>query len=69
MQEIWHGHQKLKDGVLSVHIIRSPLDCAHTPIDNRSAQEASTGDLEAVKAQFEWHYELVICESFRPDTD
>ena len=31
MQEIWHGHQKLKDEVLSVHIIRSPLDCAYTP--------------------------------------
>ena len=31
MQGIWHGRQKLKDEVLSVHIIRLPLDSAHTP--------------------------------------
>ena len=38
MQEIWHGHQKLKDEVLSVHIIRSPLDsmCPYTTFDNSS---------------------------------
>ena len=30
-------------------------------------QDASTGDLEAVKAQFVGHYELVIYESFRPN--
>ncbi len=32
-----------------------------------TAQDASTGDLEAVKAQFVGHYELVIYESFRPN--
>ena len=31
MQGIWHGRQKLKDEVLSVHIIRLPLNSAHTP--------------------------------------
>ena len=32
-----------------------------------TAQDGSTGDLEAVKAQFVGHYELVIYESFRPN--
>ena len=32
-----------------------------------TAQDASAGDLEAVKAQFVGHYELVIYESFRPN--